>query len=200
MPPRRAIPEDRRTARTRAALMTALADLLLSEGYEAVTVERVAERANVGRSTFYMHFKGKDDILKQSLMRPSSHLAVIVGRDLKPDDLLPILTHFQEQRRRNRAFFVAPMRALWVTCLAQMIEPRIATVARHAHARPVLPVPLIALQLAEAQIGLLTHWLTGKTAAKPEAIAQALIASTRASLAALLGCKPDALVVGRVTP
>ena len=50
---------DRRTERSRSALMSAFIAILLSDGYDAVTVERVAERANVGRSTFYMHFKSK---------------------------------------------------------------------------------------------------------------------------------------------
>ncbi len=72
---------DRRSERSRAALMKAFIDLVLSEGYESVTVERIAERANIGRSTFYMHYKGKEDILKQSITRPSSHLAIIVGHD-----------------------------------------------------------------------------------------------------------------------
>ncbi len=181
---------DRRSERTRAALIKAFNDLLLSEGYEYVTVERVAERANIGRSTFYTHYTGKEDILKQSITRPSSHLANIVGRDVAPDTLLPILEHFREQRTRNRVFFVAPVRPLWVKCLAGMIEPRLAAISRQAHGRPVLPLPLIALQIADAEIALVTNWLTGSGAVKAEAIAGALIETTRACLHALLRVKP----------
>jgi AcrR family transcriptional regulator len=188
----RAAKADRRTERTRAALMSAFNSLLLSEGYEDVTVERVAERANIGRSTFYMHYSGKEDILKQSLARPSSPLANLVGSDAAPEELRPILEHFREQKARNRIFFVAPLRPLWVKCLAGMIEPRIAAVSRHAHGRPVLPLPLIALHLAEAQIALVANWLMGNCAVKPEAIAEALIETTRASLCALLRGRPGA--------
>ena len=95
---------DRRTERSRAALMSAFVEILLGEGYEALTVERVAERANVGRSTFYMHYTGKEDILRQSLTRPSSHLAVLVGRDVEPAALIAILEHFREQKKLNRVF------------------------------------------------------------------------------------------------
>src|SRR5258706_12188743 len=165
---------DRRIERTRVALMTAFIDLVLSEGYETVTVEGVAARANVGRSTFYLHYTGKEDILKQSLTRPSSFLAVLIGHDMTPDMLVPTLNHFAEQRRTNRVFFTAPIRPLWATCLAEMIEPRLALLARHTRARPLLPLPLIALQLAEAELGLITGWLTGKATAKAEAIAEAL--------------------------
>ena len=172
--------------------MMTFIDLVLSEGYDAVTVERVVERANIGRSTFYMHYSGKEDILKQSMARPSSALAIIVGHDIGPEIVTQILVHFYEQRTRNRAFFTEPVRAIWVKCLAELIEPRLTKVARIARAQPVLPLPLIARQLAEAQIGLIINWLFGKSAAKPEAVAEALISSTRASLAALLRCRPDA--------
>lgn len=183
---------DRRTERSRSALMSAFVEILLREGYEAVTVERVAERANVGRSTFYMHYAGKEDILKKSMMRPSSHLAILVGHDLAPAALVPILEHFREQKKMNRIFFNWPIRPIWVKCLAEMIEPRLASVARHARARPILPLPLVALEIAEAQIALVAHWLLGNVAAKPEAVAEALIAATRAMLVSQLRLKPDA--------
>ncbi len=54
---------DRRVARSRRALKEALTDLILERGYEAVTVQDVIDRADVGRSTFYAHFLDKDDLL-----------------------------------------------------------------------------------------------------------------------------------------
>ena len=54
---------DRRVGRTRRALKDALTDLILEEGYEAVTVQDIIDRADVGRSTFYSHFIDKDDLL-----------------------------------------------------------------------------------------------------------------------------------------
>jgi AcrR family transcriptional regulator len=54
---------DRRVSKTRKALKEALTDLILEEGYEAVTVQDIIDRADVGRSTFYSHFTDKDDLL-----------------------------------------------------------------------------------------------------------------------------------------
>jgi AcrR family transcriptional regulator len=54
---------DRRVSKTRKALKDALTDLILEKGYEAVTVQDVIDRADVGRSTFYAHFIDKDDLL-----------------------------------------------------------------------------------------------------------------------------------------
>jgi AcrR family transcriptional regulator len=55
--------QDRRVGKTRKALKEALTDLILEKGYEAVTVQDVIDRADVGRSTFYAHFVDKDDLL-----------------------------------------------------------------------------------------------------------------------------------------
>ncbi len=54
---------DRRVGKTRRALKGALTDLILDKGYEAVTVQNIIDRADVGRSTFYAHFLDKDDLL-----------------------------------------------------------------------------------------------------------------------------------------
>src|SRR5262245_32775203 len=58
---------DRRVNRTRRALKDALTDLIVEQGYEAVTVQDVIDRADVGRSTFYAHFLDKDDLLMATL-------------------------------------------------------------------------------------------------------------------------------------
>jgi len=166
--------------------MSAFVQILLEEGFESVSVERVAARANVGRSTFYMHYKSKEDILRQSMTNPSISLAKLVGGNLTVESILPLLEHFKEQRKRNRIFFLWPIRPIWVSRLAELIEPRLATLVRVAGGRPIVPLPLLALQIAEGQIGLVANWLLGQQAVRNEAVAEALLAATRASVAALL--------------
>jgi len=60
------IKPDRRVERTRQALRAALIGLILDKGYEAISVMDIAERANVGRSTFYMHYSTKDSVFSDS--------------------------------------------------------------------------------------------------------------------------------------
>ena len=72
---------DRRARRTRASLTSAFAELVLSRGYEAVTIGEISDKANVGRSTFYSHYRSKEDLLEESLQRPSGGLAACVGGD-----------------------------------------------------------------------------------------------------------------------
>lgn len=56
--------EDRRTRRTRSALQQALVALALERGYTPLTVEEIAERADVGRATFYTHYRDKDELFE----------------------------------------------------------------------------------------------------------------------------------------
>ena len=61
---------DRRVIRTRQLLREALMELILEneKGYDGVTVKDIAERANVGRATFYLHYEGgKETLLLSSL-------------------------------------------------------------------------------------------------------------------------------------
>ncbi|MBR0756846.1 TetR/AcrR family transcriptional regulator C-terminal domain-containing protein [Bradyrhizobium jicamae] len=60
-------PIDRRVARTRAMLQQAHISLILTKGYEATTVDDICSAANVGRSTFYAHYAGKDDLRRSGL-------------------------------------------------------------------------------------------------------------------------------------
>ncbi|MDX0906328.1 TetR family transcriptional regulator [Sinorhizobium medicae] len=53
---------DRRVARTRKSLHQALISLILEKGYDSITVDEICQTANVGRSTFYLHFTSKDDL------------------------------------------------------------------------------------------------------------------------------------------
>jgi AcrR family transcriptional regulator len=169
---------DRRSQKTRGALTAAFATLTLSRGYEAVTIGDICDTANVGRSTFYAHYTSKKDLLEESLQRPSSGLADCVGTEVTPQGLLPLLAHFAQQRAINRVFFEAPIRNVWVKALARLIEPRLPR-----SPRPVIPTSLIALLVAELQIALVTHWLTGKFSLQPEVVATLLITNTRTLLA-----------------
>jgi AcrR family transcriptional regulator len=67
--------EDRRVLRTRKALHEALISLILEKGYEAVTVQDILDRADVGRSTFYAHFADKEQLLLSGIDHLGEFLA-----------------------------------------------------------------------------------------------------------------------------
>ena len=52
---------DRRTRRTRHKVSGALVDLIKEKRFDDITVQNLIDRAGVGRSTFYTHFRDKED-------------------------------------------------------------------------------------------------------------------------------------------
>ena len=74
---------DRPIQRTRKAAVGAFIELLMAEGYDAVAMTAVAERADPGRSTLYGHFRTKDDLLAASMDWPLRVLAARIVPGLR---------------------------------------------------------------------------------------------------------------------
>ena len=66
---------DRRVARTRHQLQAALIALMQQRSFETISVEEICAAADVGRSTFYTHYTGKDDLLRKGLRDFEAELA-----------------------------------------------------------------------------------------------------------------------------
>jgi AcrR family transcriptional regulator len=63
---------DRRIQRTRLSLRSALLELLKKKNYDDISIEEITERANVGRATFYLHYKDKEDLLLEEFSEMSN--------------------------------------------------------------------------------------------------------------------------------
>lgn len=55
---------ERQKERTRRRFMVAAIDVIAEKGYSAVSVDDIVTTANSGRSTFYLHFQNKLDLMK----------------------------------------------------------------------------------------------------------------------------------------
>ncbi len=65
---------DKRVQRTQQALRNALLDLIIERGYEKLSVQDILDRACVGRATFYLHYRSKEDLLRKGLDGLRDHL------------------------------------------------------------------------------------------------------------------------------
>ncbi|AWI03206.1 TetR/AcrR family transcriptional regulator [Clostridium drakei] len=54
--------KDRRIKKTQKSIRDALVDLLSEKDVSEITIKELAERANINRKTFYMHYSSIDDI------------------------------------------------------------------------------------------------------------------------------------------
>jgi AcrR family transcriptional regulator len=60
---------DARAIRTRASIDQAFVALLFTRAYIAIRVSDICKKADVGRATFYAHYKSKDELLQSQLAR-----------------------------------------------------------------------------------------------------------------------------------
>jgi AcrR family transcriptional regulator len=179
---------DRRVQRTRLGILMAFNSLVLERGYDAITVRDIIAHANVGRSTFYEHFANKDDLLRRSLRPVFGPLADVVRTAGATDELAEILAHFRENRRLLRVMLGGSTRRVLARILAELIEERLG--AASPGAAYLVPVAMLAAQLADGQLGLIGAWLTAKPPCTRETLARALHASTNAAAAALASPNP----------
>ena len=70
-------------ARTRAQIVEVAVDLFLTQGYEATTMEQVAELAEVGSSTLYRYFPSKELLVLEPITRALDFASRLAAR---PED------------------------------------------------------------------------------------------------------------------
>ena len=169
---------DRRQGRTRSLIRQAFLELLFEHDFPAVTMAAVAERANVGRSTLYEHFRTKDDLFRDAARWPMSGLAELVGAEALPASFGELLQHFRDNRALGRVLVYLPAYGTMQKVLAELIEPRLASGGR-------LPPALVASQIAAAQFAFLMPWILGQVAVAPADLAEALHRSSNAIANAL---------------
>src|SRR5437870_6500910 len=102
---------DRRIQRTQQLLRSALLSLIQERGFEALSVQDIIDRTNLGRATFYAHFDSKEDLLASGIdnlresLRERQRQARSAGG---PDERLfafsrELFTHANEHRTLFRA-------------------------------------------------------------------------------------------------
>lgn len=145
---------DRRIRRTRAAISEAFIRLMFSRRYDAIRTADLIAEAGVGRSTFYEHFRNKDEVLVaviDPLFAPLADAAVGRGDIYR---LEAILAHLWEQRSLGRMLFASGLLDKLQRKLAAMIAERMEAGEG--------PTALIAAGAAAGQLAMLKHWMTGE--------------------------------------
>lgn len=58
---------DRRIQKTRQAIMNTFVDLMTEKGFDKITINDIADRANINRGTVYLHYTDKFDLLDKCI-------------------------------------------------------------------------------------------------------------------------------------
>lgn len=172
----RSTKSDRRSQRTRELLGHALISLLGERRYDAITVQDIIDRANIGRSTFYAHYLDKEDLLVSEFARVLDLLTEQIGPAEQggPQRLLvlaPFFRHVQSHQHLYRALVRGGGIDLILKTSRErfrsQIEQRLQELAP-AGLPPGVPLDLVADYVAGAVQSLLVGWLEGHLVISPE--------------------------------
>lgn len=161
---------DRRVRKTRELLRSALLALILEKGYYRITVQDILDRADVGRSTFYAHYRDKDDLLLSGFEDVHAALnaereAAETGNTRKAEFLEPLLAVFKHVEGHRR-FWEALSRKGGADIITRILRDSVADLVRE-HFRSQFPdiegrkehVEPAMQFVAGACMGLLIWWL-----------------------------------------
>jgi len=177
---------DRRIERTRRAVAGAFNAMIL-EGrrYDRIRVADLIARAGVGRSTFYEHYRSKDDVLAETIRHPFAMLAAAVDRDAQVSTLRDVLAHFHENRVHGKAIFAGTARRRIGRVLASMIEERLRLRAQTRGVAAPQALGVAAVALAEGQLAAIVAWIGGDIAGDAARLAATLHRIAQAAAADL---------------
>jgi AcrR family transcriptional regulator len=162
----------------RRALLDAFAELALSHRYQDVGVGLIVGKARVARSTFYYHFKAKDDLLLHNLAPMIAALARLPATSEGATEADAWVAHIWEHRARAGRMLRGATGQRIADALARELQSTLSAMAAEPARRRL--TPLLAEQIAGSMLNLLRAWVTGRTAATPADVSRMLGAGARA--------------------
>ena len=191
---------NRRVQRTRELLQKALIELIGERGYDAITIQDIVDHANVGRTTFYLHYTSKDDLLM------SCHEVIVSEFHFGPlyplsrEELLApeaparmrrAYRHLEDARPVLHPIFQGKDSLLILRRLRDWIAQEIEASLRAAFAEAdsTIPLDVLAHYLAGAQIALLQWWLQKRQPHTSNILAQTFHRLQRAAIRDAFGLR-----------
>ncbi len=186
---------DRRILRTRQALRQALLELTKEKGFDEISVEEITERANLGRATFYLHYKDKEDLLLEEFREIATNRVQVLSEiplsiwkseaePLEPGQgrvtIMPLLLVFEHAaqnadlyrlllRGQNSQRIADQIREIISQSIHEIIQTKLQT-------EPLIPlevpVELLAAYFSGALMSTLNWWLEQETPTPPEELAR----------------------------
>lgn len=183
---------DRRVQRTLQSLRTALLELIKEKDYDEISIEEITERANVGRTTFYLHYRDKEDLLMEEFSTimyeraqvlseiPFSVWLPVSEEDLeKSKSLQPLLLVFEHihnnselynliLKSANSSKIVERIRKISTDAIVKFVETKMKT-----DPIPLLfevPIEFFAAFFSGALISIVGWWIRDDMRHSPEQV------------------------------
>ena len=159
---------ERRRLQTRNLLIQTTLQLVLEKGYEAISIQDITDRADLGRGTFYIHFKDKEEVVWTALRDLFQELELAAHKQLDrrmPQveyyGLLNIFSHAEKNRDLYRVIFGGRGAAMLTARVQDLMAEAFLYDIRNAPTRSDINFNLpeeIRAQLLTGAISRLLFW------------------------------------------
>lgn len=180
---------DRRILKTRRDIRKACIELIEEKGFEAMTVLDIAERANINRGTFYLHYVDKFDLLDKYEDELFEKIQAVIDRNIVNMETIeqllisryPTLVQlfeclYTEQELlqvvlNTKGIFSIQERikAFFVEFINEKVLSKLPTVTLH------YPLEFFGLYIASMYIAILQYWLQQNMKQTPEQLAKMMM-------------------------
>ncbi|MBP1044957.1 TetR/AcrR family transcriptional regulator [Enterococcus sp. BWM-S5] len=181
--------KDLRVMRTHKMIIEAFFHLVEEKGFEAITIQEIADRAMINRATFYAHFKDKQDLYDQifdfAVQAFTSALdtdKTIQGNRIEVKKIELLLTTIYNNIHKNKNFFLTIMdgssNETLRRKLADILYEKYADTLAHLRITEndiEVPVDFIIEYMTSIFIGTLHWWITSDTDMTPNHLARLVI-------------------------
>lgn len=171
---------DRRIKKSQEAIMQALISLMAEKDFEKITINEIAERADVNRGTVYAHYTDKYNLLELSI---ETHLDQLIESCMPIEGVMPsaskssILQVFQ-MLEKNYLFYSTLLTSTGVPAfknrLQEMMIQSIQQQLAENHRQLPVKQEVMAQFLASATVGVFEWWFTQPQRCSAEEITEQL--------------------------
>ena len=172
---------DRRQTKTRLALYHGFGECLRQRDYSEVTVEDILDKSGISRSTFYAHFKNKEDLLASISRNIFAHvfshsLSEERIHDFSKDSVLDyrhlfthIFYHLRDDKDLVQVILKTSCRDAFLQELRKGVDPLSRKiVAEGIYSQGDLPEELACRQVRESFVVAFVYWFERGCPETPE--------------------------------
>lgn len=178
---------DLRIIRTRKMIRDAFLELILEKGYEAITIQHIADSAMINRATFYLHYTDKQNLLtkicEETLQELSDTIQVSFDQDKQvnvpklQNTIMKVCQHIQKNALFYRAMLGQHGVPNFYFRIQQVMKEKIRrSILEYRILEKDLSIPIeMFIQFtSSAFVGMIDWWLETNMMYSPEHMASLL--------------------------
>ena len=164
---------DRRTKKTKDAIYNAFTELLSKEKYSKITIKKIIDLADIGRSTFYSHFETKDELLKSMCtdMFEEMSLNNPILSSGNPHSMIPdILYHIKENEKIIKGVFLSESGELFTNYFRDYFSNHIEHYLFVSYDQRITNIPkdFLINHISGSFLEMIKWWVSGNMKQTPE--------------------------------